>query len=344
MNYDYRRKNFSKNLDLSIGNTSKLWSEFRKDFRNSNSNLRGYGLSRIGEKKRKLYVNLIKFYDFTISKVPNFGKIFRNYYIKILSFLIFNRDSQAGSKYGFSDYNFKIYDKSYFNEFLNKYQKYGIGFSHNSFKSFVYLSLLKSNLSLSKNLKIFEIGAGVFNFGHLMSYDLEKFEYVMCDLPEMILKCHQEITETYIPKCDGNYEVFLPNEQKEFKESSYERKVLFITPDQLYNDDLGDQRIFDLFINHESFSEMRIEEVNKYLSYVSKLMKKNAIINLVNRHSRIQALTYQDFCNLNLKEITSFDDYDLSFCKVLKKEIDIFRSRIGGQQSLPNIFYLGEVN
>jgi hypothetical protein len=206
------------------------------------------------------------------------------------------------------------------------------------------MSKLKRDVKLKKNIKILEIGAGLFNFGHLLTYDLKKFNYIICDLPEIIIAAHQQITDIYLPICKGKYDVFLPNEINLFYESNNDRKVLFITPYQLNEGIMRQDTKFDLFINHESFAEMDIFTVNKYLKQVKFLMKKGAIINLVNRHSRVQATSYEEFKLINLKNITCFDDYELNFCKTILKEVDKFRSTIPMMQQTPNVFFIGKVN
>ena len=338
-----RRKNFSNQANLNDGNASKIWSELRKDYQKENSHLRGYGLSPFVESRRNLYIKLSNILSFPLKGVSYVLNTLQKILNRTLSWVLLRGDSDAAYKYGFDTYPAKIYDKKNLDEYFKRYSKYGIGFSHMTFKTFTYLENLKKNVKLEKNIKIFEIGAGAFNFGHLLSLELESFEYVVCDLPEMIIQTHKELTELYIPKCGGNYEVFLPNEQKEFNNSQFTRKLLFITPEQLHNGILGKQIRFDLFINHESFGEMNIETVNKYLSHLPNLMKVGSIVNLVNRQNRPQARSYDDFSKLELNDITNFEEYNLDFCNVIIKENDRFRAKIPRMQKHPNVFFIGKV-
>lgn len=329
---------------------SLIWRKYRKDFKTKNSHLRGYGLSYFGETRRNLFINLAKLLSFPFKVIKHFISLFYKYLFKALSWIILGQDSNASLKYGFHfDGDLtniftkdKIYNKKTLNEFLARYSKYGIGVSFNTFKSFNYLKRLKANIKLKQNIKVFEIGAGVFNFGHLLSFELKSFEYFVCDLPEMIVQAHKEITEIYKPKCGGDYEIFLPNQQEKFNDSNSTRKVLFITPEQLHDGVLGKHRRFDLFINHESFAEMDINTVNKYLFHVSNLMKAGSIVNIINRHSRIQSISYESTAKMKLENITCFKDYQLSFCKVVIKDIDRFRAVVPSLQSEPNIFFIGK--
>jgi putative sugar O-methyltransferase len=343
MDYTNRRKNFFNQANLNDGNTSKIWSTLRKDYQKESSHLRGYGLSTIVISRRNLYIKLSNILAFPFKGVSYVLNRLQKILNKTLSWVLLRGDSDAAYKYGFDTYPAKIYDKKNLDEYLKRYSKYGIGFSHMTFKTFTYLENLKKNVKLERNIKIFEIGAGAFNFGHLLSLELQSFEYVVCDLPEMIIQAHKELTGLYIPKCGGDYEVFLPNEQEEFNNSKVTRKVLFITPEQLHNGILGKQRQFDLFINHESFGEMNIETVNKYLSHLPNLMKVGSIVNLVNRQSRPQARSYDDFSKLELDDITCFEEYNLDFCNVIIKENDRFRSKIPRFQRNPNVFFIGKV-
>ena len=135
----------------------------------------------------------------------------------------------------------------------------------------------------------------------------------------------------------------LPTEIDEFEMSSSNRKILFITPEQLKSNCLADQKRFDLFVNHESFSEMDIDVVNSYLGYLPKLMKKDSFVFLVNRHSRPQARSYDHFKEMELSGITCFSDYKLEFCSEVIKRKDLFRAVIPGQRETPNVFYIGKV-
>ena len=232
---------------------------------------------------------------------------------KSLSWL-FLGEKVAAEKYGYSHYRISDYDKDDLADFEQRYETYNIGFSHNTFKSFSYLKRLEQNVKLENKLSIFEVGAGVFNFGHLLSLKLEQFDYVICDLPEMIAAAFKQINEHYIPNCSGNYEVFLPTEIDEFDKSRSNRRILFITPEQLKSGCLGNDKRFDLFINHESFAEMSIDVVNSYLGYLPKLMKRGSCVFLVNRHTRPQAITYEQFKGSSLQDLTCFSDYNLDFC------------------------------
>lgn len=342
MIYKDRLKRFLSDADFSDGDTSDIWNSLRKDFQVSNSSLRGYGLCSFSNYRISIFRRVSKF-------VIKPFVFFRYFFLKVisvvnlfLSFFILG-DKRAANKYGYSKYDVSFYNSNDLIEFENRFRQFNIGFSHNTFKSFSYLKRLEQSIDLDSELSVFEIGAGVFNFGHLLSLKLSSFEYIICDLPEMISTAFKEINDNYIPNCGGNYDVFLPTELDEFSRSTSKRKVLFITPDQMMSGSLGQIKRFDLFVNHESFSEMKISVVNNYLDHLSVLMKKDSLVFLVNRLTRPQAKSYDQFKSLDLTHITSFVDYKLDFCSVVVKELDSFRASIPDQQTNPNIFFIGKV-
>jgi len=339
-----RLNEYSKQIDVNNGNSSKIWDSLRKEFQLKESNLCGYGLSTFPINKIRLYRTFYRYFSFPFKGIRHLSTKVIALLELVLSWAILGGDSQAADKFGFSEYKAEIYTESDLKEFSDKYWKHNIGFSHNTFKSYSYLKKLNNSVNIGNEVSIFEIGAGVFNFGHLLSFQLSKFEYVVCDLPEVIAMAFNEINNKYLPLCDGNYEVFLPTEIKEFERSNNDRKVLFITPDQLNDGVLGSQKRFDLFVNHESFAEMDIDVVNSYLNHLPSLMKFGAAVNIVNRHTRPQCTSYEDFSSLKLENITCFDDYRLDFCEVVLKESDTFRAAIHDKNSLPNVYYVGQVS
>ena len=333
-------------FSIDDGNASKVWVSNRKSFLNSKSGgFRGYGLNI----QRKVGVKLYKII-FKITSTPRlvFTKIFffiEYYVLKIASLLILGNRHNA-ARWGLESWGYKNYDNALLKSFDAEFEDKGIFFSHNTLKSYSYLKSLNNHTNFIDNNKnskinILEIGAGLFNFGHLLSIKIKKFNYVVCDLPELIQTVVRQIENEY--KRTSDYEIFLPNEINSFIESKSDRKVLFITPNQIDNTKkLGIK--FDLFINHESFAEMGIKTVNTYLRKVANLMSSGALLFIINRESRPQAVTPNDFKNLNsLGQLTAFENYELDFADTVIKEIEPFRSRTPNHWHIPNILYIGKV-
>ena len=333
-------------FSLDEGNASKVWASNRKSFSNSKSgSFRGYGLNVKSKNGIIVYKNL--------SKVITFPRIFflsiilklEKYALKVISVFLFGHKDNA-IRWGLDTRGFENYDNNLLKSFENDFNTKGIFFSHNTLKSYSYLKSLNTHTNfIDKNkdikINILEIGAGLFNFGHLLTIKINKFNYVVCDLPELIQTVARQIESEY--KKTSDYEIFFPNEIAEFLESKSDRKILFITPKQI--DDTKKLQIkFDLFINHESFAEMGINTVNSYLRNVADLMKSDSLLYIINRHSRPQATTANDFIKLKtFDQLTSFDDYELGFAETIIKEIEPFRNRLPGQCHLPNALYIGKV-
>ena len=132
---------------------------------------------------------------------------------------------------------------------------------------------------------------------------------------------------------DNDIEVFLSHEIDLFIKSNNKKKIIFLLPSDLENLNFN----FDLFVNHESFGEMKINTVNNYIHQVSKKMKTNSILFSVNRLSRSVSKWSIDGSHL-----TNFFEYNLVNFETLLIKIDNFRNLIPRQHALPNIIYIGK--
>ena len=210
-------------------------------------------------------------------------------------------------------------------EFEEYNKKYRVFFSHNNYKSFSYFFDLKKYINLKEeNIKsILEIGSGLFNFGTILTRNLDSFNYFCIDLPDVALRGWVSARNNV----DSDIEVYLPHQMDQFINSSCAKKIIFLIPSQL--EDIN--KSIDLFVNHESFSEMYISTVNDYLNKANKIMQTNSLMFLVNRFSRAQSSN----------NYTNFDDYELDAFSTIYKSIEEFRSFIPVQKEFPNIFYIG---
>ena len=341
MTYNERRTKYINEMDAGY-EASTIWEEFKKDFGHAGSAVRGYGLSAIDERKRTRFQKLSRPINAFFLKIQSLVSKLRSLLLRIFSFVIFS-DFIAAKKYSFDKYNDKIYDPELLKEFIEEFSSKNIGLTHHTLKTYSYLRTLKNIIGVDyfrspKN--ILEIGAGMFNFGHLISQEADEFTYVICDLPEMIVSAHREITSGYIANSSGDYDVFLPTEVDGFNISESKRKVLFIEA-AAYNKILDLNIEFDLFVNHESFAEMNIGVVNNYLGLVSRCVRVGGFVNIVNRYSRLQTVAAASGGE-KLGNITSFNDYKLTGFKKVYQELDQFRNRIPVQREDPNVFYIGQ--
>lgn len=322
--------------------TSELWSDYRKTVSRKLGG-RGYGINTsVSLVRIKNYLNVRNLFEFPsriFTKLTNISdKVLKRFEV-FLSFVILG-SSDNHIKFCL-DYGLKNYDPKLLEDFSN-FTENKILYSHNSLKSFDYLTRLDMEIGLveqfeNKTLNVFEIGAGVFNFGALLSLKVRKLNYVICDLPEMIEASKASIEDLNLIGMDIEY--FNSHQVEEYLLSDKNKKVIFFEPDEI--DSIDKLSInFDLFVNHESFSEMNIDIVNNYLIYVQQYLAKEGIVFLVNRHSRIQLLDLSKLRDVN--QITSFSDYKLDFCEAILITIDQFRNRIPAFRLTPNVVYIGK--
>jgi putative sugar O-methyltransferase len=330
----------SENLGTELSN---LWSEYSKDFDlKKPSSLRGYGINnkfnqnkidkfyKVSERVESIFSFLQKILRYMVYIID----IIKNYIKNIISLVIFN-DRYAAERFSLKDYPSSIYNKhkkesDTYEEYNVFNEKEGFYFSHNSYKSFSYFQELKRFINFEENSirNIIEVGSGVFNFGIILTKRLKEFTYVCIDLPDVAMQGYLSASEFI----DNDVDIFLPHELNKFNSSKNKKKIIFLIPSQLENL----ERKFDLFVNHESFSEMNIDVVNNYLSTIKNKMESDSIIFLVNRFSRLQSKNEEDM------SFTDFDNYELSDFKILLKKIETFRRYIPVQKFLPNIIFIGK--
>lgn len=322
---------------------SPLWEEMSKDFSfDGPSNLRDYSINREHD-----FESVTKFYRLSI-RIKILSKIWirvsniflssiykvERFFISILSKIIL-KDFRASQKYSFDIYPLEAYEEHQKQVDINSsYEDYNfknnIFFSHNNYKSFTYFHTLKKYIDLedleSKN--IIEIGSGLFNFGTILTKNLDEFSYICIDLPDVALRGYLSAKENV----DEDVKLFLPHQLDDFKESSSQKKIIFLLPSQL---DLLDSDIA-LFINHESFSEMNIQTVNDYLAKVSAKMVKGSYIFLVNRFSRLQSREAKS------NDYTNFLEYELEGYEEICFEVEKLRSFLPVQKDHPNVVFIGQ--
>ena len=333
---------FVENSELGT-KMSPLWEEMSKDFSfDRPSNLRDYSINREHDFSR-----VSRFYKF--AKKINFlsrnwirvSNVFLNiingvekFYVSILSQLILG-DSKASQRYSFDIYPLEAYEEhqkqvNIVSDYESYNSKNNIFFSHNNYKSYTYFHTLKKfiNLENLESKNILEIGSGLFNFGTIVSKNLDHFSYYCIDLPDVALRGYLSAKENV----DEDVELFLPHQLDAFKKSLSKKKVIFLIPSQLDNLDIN----IDFFINHESFSEMNIETVNDYLSKIKMRMTEGSHIFLVNRFSRLQSHSAKSF------DYTNFLDYELDGFYKICFEVEKFRSFLPVQKDFPNVIFIGQ--
>jgi len=215
-------------------------------------------------------------------------------------------------------------------EYARIFGRLGWYYSHNSFKSFYYYYRMIE--LIEGRPRVLEIGSGACNFAMILMSECSECEYVCVDLPDVIPAGFLSITQNL---SDEELEVFLPHEIESYTASQSKKKLVFITPDQINS--LGER--FTLVVNHESFAEMPINVVNKYLETVKAIGSPGMLIYLVNRFSR-----QTDRHGGKYSTYTFFEKYDLNGFRVIHKEVDRFRAAFKGSEVQENCMYLGELD
>jgi putative sugar O-methyltransferase len=320
---------------------SDLWKAYRFDFKlkedpegkkRFSSGLRNYGINtKISETKIDIYFAVSRLADRFVNRLAHISLSIAH---GIVSLSIFGKtktpiylDSSRGNPKSF------LLKESHncMQRYLTKFKSLGWKYSLNSFKSFYYFYKLEELTELESfcGKNILEIGSGMCNFAMILMDELDEFNYICLDLPELVPAAYLSISKYFR---SNNIEVFLPHELEASKASASKRKLTFITPEQLKYTDI----CVDLFINHESFAEMRIETVNSYLDEVKKIANSGAIFYLVNRLCR-----QTDRNSGSYNTYTFFDKYDLGSLATIYKEIDELRTYRMGRETGENVIYLG---
>jgi len=328
----------SKELGTKV---SPLWEDMSKDFAVSkDASLRDYSINTEydQEKIEKFYkysksVGLLSSVVKIISyKILRYLRKFENTIYGFISKITLG-EFGAAKKFAFDDYPLKIYEDHQKNSnLLKQYEeynkKYKTFFSHNNYKSFSYFFDFKKRIDVAaeKIENILEIGSGLFNFGVILTRDLDSFNYFCIDLPDVAMRGWFSARS----HLDSDVEVYLPHQMDQFNNSSCKKKIIFLIPSQL--EDINKK--INLVINHESFAEMYISTVNDYLARVNKIMPSDSLIFLVNRFSRQQGYSGKE------QLYTNFDDYDLDRFSIVYRGIEQFRTHIPGQKEKPNVFYI----
>lgn len=300
---------------------SPLWESFIGDFRTNEGSFRAYGLNhQVSNDRIRRFWKFARGVNAAARLTSTALELMQGQALRFLSTLLLGGRDSAGL-YNLGRYTSLDYDNDLLEAYENELGPHGLYFSHNTLKSFSYLRRLAPFLEGQSPgpLNVLEIGAGLFNFGHLLSLRLDSFTYVVVDLPSMIDRAVEQVAN-YPAK---SYEVFTEGQLEEFWSSTADRRVLFIPPNRLI--ELGGKISFDLFVNHESFAEMPLPVVNEYLKDVKALLRAEALVFLVNRISRVQSVRKR--VTVAPEAITDFYLYDLTAITEVSVEVDQFRLR-----------------
>lgn len=342
---DAFRRFCEENKEL-LGVKSVIWKRLSQDFGKRTHNLRGYGVNNsFPDHCVHAFIRANSVMLFLIEGLGFLGlwtgRVAKGIWARGLSFIFF-RNFTAVKAYSFKDYvhqDYMEYQKrsgrlTSFNKRQNK-DKYGIKFSHHTFKLFCYLEAFHEACSdfRFEGKSVLEIGGGMLNFATLCFEETEELFYVCVDLPEMIEAVHSDLNEVLV-----DVECFLPHQMEAAFASKSKKRLLSLLPGQLAELD----KTFDLFVNHESFAEMDLSTVQGYLESVSTRLSSGGMVFLVNRFFRVQVSTSRELRELSsIDQLTCFDNYKPTWCEDIVYTVEPFRQQIRTQNDRPNAFYIG---
>lgn len=252
-----------------ITNKSSLWvllsDKFSKigvdNIYNANKN-ENYGFSR---KSRKKY-----FFEgiiYAISRLIYFFylKIFRgSYFINYLSYKFLKKNKTLNQYIEFTDeLGLDIYNA-------------------NQIKSF-HISKKINFFSKLDNSNIVEIGAGFGGQCISLCVLNNVKKYLIIDLDEMINFSFKMIGDYLKDYNLVDCRAILDNTSIENLLLNNDKTIFFITPDLFIENIELFLNNFEVGINVDSFQEMTLDQVNDYISYMSKLIKPNGIFLNINR-------------------------------------------------------------
>ena len=154
-------------------------------------------------------------------------------------------------------------------------------FSFHTAKLFYVSSVLKSWLRLDPpaGLRVLEIGAGLGNLCVLLQKQLPVRQYVILDLPEMVLLSSITIRH------------FFPDLPIHFAHLSADpvlripdRGVVFCYPQDVSR---MPSDVFDLAVNVDSFQEMTAAQIDDYFLFVQRTTKDGGLVLNLNRRTQV---------------------------------------------------------
>ena len=277
--------------------TSPLWTKYKNEFEQDKIRF-SYGENFNTENDQIVrIVSKYKSFDTFIRRLSSFQ-------LRIARFLFrFIVGSKKFNSFGLYLYNSKFsafkeleLDCKEFIELMHT--KLGLRFSFTSFKAAYYLYKLSKIKNIPSSGKFIEIGSGGVQFARMFVSQMNSFELVLVDLPEVLAYAMPNLLKSKFAAS-----IYGPKEINDFFKSTDSRKILFIQPDQLEHLNMK----FDGAFNIESFGEMYQEVANGYIDILSQKIVKGGFIYLVNRISRCVNIhnpyslnSHTQFCNYPL--------------------------------------------
>lgn len=144
--------------------------------------------------------------------------------------------------------------------------------NYNANKIFYYYAMLEKTLRLPVDtLNVIEIGTGAANFPVLFGLTRKSINYVIIDLPEMLLVAAHQIKK-YVPDCN----IIFTNElDGKFDIHDEGKNFFLLAPSDV---DMLPENYFDFAVNMESFAEMNQTIANNYIKNFYRVLKPQGSI------------------------------------------------------------------
>ena len=328
---------FASKQDEDYG-VSDLWANYINDFDFLNSKAIRPSYKTNKNRLNKRVVFQTKFNNLIIKFINLLFKIIKRISLSFINTITFFGVKNA-INYGIYIPNtmfsrISISDPNFKKELDDFHSLHKIFYSFTSVKSFYNFYCFKNYLPVESfnNKNILEIGSGAGLLARIFTSNLESYNYVCLDLPQMIPHAYDGLYKDPVI----NAEVYLPNQITLFNKSKSKKKILFILPHQL---DLISIK-FDLLNNIESFGEMPQTTVDNYINSVIPKLNSDAICFLINRVTRCTNLNDPT----NHDSWTMFYKYPLMNFEIIVKKIDDFKDLDNPEEkNRCNVFYIGKL-
>ena len=193
-------------------------------------------------------------------------------------------------------------------------------------RSYYNINLLNSYFEIKDKEFILEIGPGGCNLVSLLKHHFSNKCFVLVDLPETLILSISTINELF-----PQSKILFPNECDNKINTQLLEKYdfIFLTPDKI---NLLEDNLIDLSINTNSFGEMQIDQVNKYLKLIQRVSKNGSFFFNTNRIEKYAIANKHENNNVETPP-TRYIDYnffnnDVKFYEICDFKIEVQRNPV----------------
>jgi len=193
-------------------------------------------------------------------------------------------------------------------------------------RSYYNINLLNSYFEIKDKNFILEIGPGGCNLVSLLKHHFNNKCFLLIDLPETLILSISVINELF-----PQSKILFPNECGSKIDNQLMQKYdfIFLTPSQIH---LLEDNLIDLSINTNSFGEMHINQINKYLNLIQRVSKSGSYFFNTNRIEKYAIANNYEKDNINALP-TRYIDYqffnnEIKFFEICDLAIEVQRNPV----------------